>query len=395
MSKSGGPENSQQSGDQSKSSLVETEEELHAQKVCRIIVAKLKDNEEWRTYATNCIEPILELEKGKLGQESDKKSDKDDSDGNIFDDDFIRSDFGAESNPNYQDQEPTKLSQEEEEDHHKFVQKIQECFSSKLLSGADKKSPTSGDFIDDNERDRKQKQFLSMGPLDEKIRTSLSDLSEEAHFAQRRDRSCSNEGFDLPPLPDLDDNKDLSSGGDLDGILNVNYQSNELTTKNVNFYPDEENDEEGIDDDKDSDNQFIIENVSTQNQAPSSMFEANEGDDLERDDDKLEQDLFKNFENYEADILREMKEALKEEIDDFASGTMPNYTDADLEAEIIVKSKGGSQIKDFDEYNSIFDKMEAEDNDDSLMPALGSDLQTGEIPQTMEDIENDFFGVVI
>lgn len=96
--KSGGPENSQQSGDQSKSSLVETEEEIHAQKVSKIVVAKLKDNEEWRAYATNCIEPILELEKGKLGHESEKKSEKDDSNGNIFDDDFIRSDFGVENN---------------------------------------------------------------------------------------------------------------------------------------------------------------------------------------------------------------------------------------------------------------------------------------------------------
>lgn len=198
----------------------------------RIIVQKLKDNEEWRTYATTGIEPILELERGKLGHETDKRSDKDkdDSDGNIFDDDFIRSDFGNgnESSPGpYQNQEPTKLSQEEEEDHQKFVQKIQECFSSKLLSGIgpDKKNAASGDFIDDNERDRKQKQFsaLRMGHVDENIRNSLSDLSDDAHFAQRRDRSCSNERFDLPPLPDFDDNKDLTSRNAIDGILTENY----------------------------------------------------------------------------------------------------------------------------------------------------------------------------
>lgn len=68
------------------------------------------------------------------------------------------------------------------------------------------------------------------------------------------------------------------------------------------------------------------------------MFEASPGEDFERDEGKLEQDLFKNFENYEADILREMKEALKEEIDDFQNGIMPNFPQTNLDAEIVVKS---------------------------------------------------------
>jgi hypothetical protein len=37
-----------------------------------------------------------------------------------------------------------------------------------------------------------------------------------------------------------------------------------------------------------------------------------------------------------------MKDALKQEIDDFTSGTLPNYTDADLEAKS--KAVGGSQM---------------------------------------------------
>lgn len=170
------------------------------------------------------MKPAIELEKGKLGQDLDKKSEKDDSNGNIFDDDFIRSDFANEGS--YQNQEPNQLTQEEEEDHHKFVQKIQECFSSKLMAGSDKRK-SSNDFIDDNERARKQKQFsaLRLSGVDENIRNSLSDLSEEPNFNQRRDRSCSNEGlgFDLPPLPDLNDNKDLNGNEE----LTENYQSNE------------------------------------------------------------------------------------------------------------------------------------------------------------------------
>lgn len=94
----------------------------------------------------------------------------------------------------------------------------------------------TGDFIDDNERDRKQKQFSALGPVDENIRNSLSDLSDENNFKPKRDRSCSNEGFELPPLPEIDDNKDLTVGDDQDGILTENYQSNELSSKNLVYF---------------------------------------------------------------------------------------------------------------------------------------------------------------
>lgn len=64
-----------------------------------------------------------------------------------------------------------------------------------------------------------------MTGVDQNIRNSLSDLTEEMDFTQRRDRSFSNEGlgFDLPPLPNLDDNKDLNGNEE----LTENYQSNE------------------------------------------------------------------------------------------------------------------------------------------------------------------------
>lgn len=112
-SKGGAIENSQQSGDQSKSSLVETEEELHNQKVSRIIVLKLKENEQWKTHISNFIEPLVELEKGKLCREEEKLND---SDNNIFDDDFMRSDFGVHDSSSTPSEE-----KEQKDDHKKFV----------------------------------------------------------------------------------------------------------------------------------------------------------------------------------------------------------------------------------------------------------------------------------
>ena len=58
-------EHSQQSGDKS-SSVLETEEELHTQKVSKVIAMYLRENEDWKTYIKECVEPIIELEKGKL-----------------------------------------------------------------------------------------------------------------------------------------------------------------------------------------------------------------------------------------------------------------------------------------------------------------------------------------
>lgn len=46
---------------------------------------------------------------------------------------------------------------------------------------------------------------------------------------EKRERSCSKDKFDLPPLPDLDDNKDLMELDDPDtrGFQNDNYRSND------------------------------------------------------------------------------------------------------------------------------------------------------------------------
>jgi rubrerythrin len=94
-------DDSKQSGDQSKSDLInetENDEEMHIQKVCRVITIVLKDNNDWKRFVTNVLDPILELEKGKLCQqeERDQNSNSSNFDNNIFDDDFING--GAENN---------------------------------------------------------------------------------------------------------------------------------------------------------------------------------------------------------------------------------------------------------------------------------------------------------
>jgi len=54
-------------------------------------------------------------------------------------------------------------------------------------------------------------------------------MTDDELYSKRRDRSYSNEKFELPPLPDLDDNRDLNSGNGHEGFLSSNYQSNENT----------------------------------------------------------------------------------------------------------------------------------------------------------------------
>jgi hypothetical protein len=101
-------DNSQQSGNESKSSeiLIETEEELHTQKICKVLTDNLSNNAEWQTYIKNHLDPILELEKGKLCQDDERE----DSTNNIFDDDFIRSDFGVgTSNENSEEEDGLKF----------------------------------------------------------------------------------------------------------------------------------------------------------------------------------------------------------------------------------------------------------------------------------------------
>ena len=58
------------------------------QKVCRVIVIVIKENQDWHSYVKDKLEPIMQLEKGKLCQDHEGEQDQS-SDGNIFDDDFI------------------------------------------------------------------------------------------------------------------------------------------------------------------------------------------------------------------------------------------------------------------------------------------------------------------
>jgi len=88
-----------QSGEQSKSSeiIIETDEALQEQRVCKCVVTTLGKNTEWNNFCTKKIEPLVELEKGKLGQdeENNNTGSEEGSDSNIFDDDFMRSDFNV------------------------------------------------------------------------------------------------------------------------------------------------------------------------------------------------------------------------------------------------------------------------------------------------------------
>jgi len=107
----------------------------------------LKENKDWISYVESTIQPLIDLEKGKLCQdESRDKSGLDNSDNNIFDDDFMRSDFGmgnmssdpSEENMNLQSitssdgqgENKTNNATEDEEDQRKFFEKITKCFTS-------------------------------------------------------------------------------------------------------------------------------------------------------------------------------------------------------------------------------------------------------------------------
>ena len=125
------------------------------------MVLNLNENQEWLSYVRSSIEPILELEKGKLCQEEERdKSSDNNSDNNIFDDDFMRSDFGLEgSGPNDIEKNGNLLKspekrtegdedEDDENDHQKFFKKMQECFS----SSKSLKTRKSSDHIDIDER---------------------------------------------------------------------------------------------------------------------------------------------------------------------------------------------------------------------------------------------------
>lgn len=164
-------DDSKQSGEQSKSSLInetENDDELHTQRVCRVIVIVLKEHPEWQPFVKNTLEPILELEKGKLCQQSEREKDSNSSafDNNIFDDDFING--GIENNAT---DEP-----DDEDDHHKFFKKMQECFSSQTSRKDEKGRRKSADLIEVGERDSKSKAYAENNDaVKEELRNSLCD----------------------------------------------------------------------------------------------------------------------------------------------------------------------------------------------------------------------------
>ena len=96
--------------------MIETDEEIHQQKIAKVLQEKLVTNQQWQDYVKDHLEPLLEMEKGKLCQEEEK----DDSANNIFDDDFIRSDFGVGTQGSNDDGFAFGKDEEDEEDQKKF-----------------------------------------------------------------------------------------------------------------------------------------------------------------------------------------------------------------------------------------------------------------------------------
>ena len=86
-------EDSRQSGDSGID--LEGDEEVQTQRVCRIVVMNLKDNQQWKEYQNNQLDPLLEMERGKLCQDESRNSGKSGGSSNFLDDDILRDDdFG-------------------------------------------------------------------------------------------------------------------------------------------------------------------------------------------------------------------------------------------------------------------------------------------------------------
>ena len=113
--------------------------------------------------------------------------------------------------------------------------------------------------------------------------------------------------------------------------------------------------------------------------------------DGDGDGDDLERDIFNNFSTFEADILNEMKLA------DKIPGPL---TDDDLSAEIEIKQKdapASTNMADLDKFNTMFDNLEEEDDSEVAIngSSLVDDFALNEITQSIDDIANDFPGVIV
>lgn len=120
------------------------------------------------------------------------------------------------------------VNQDDEEDQRKFFEKITKCFTSNS-QGRNKKGQQ--DIVETNERDIKSSHYtVHVKGLNEGLRASLSDFNDydnvqnDDHQPKKRDRSASNENFGLPPLPSLEENRDLNNQNREDL---ANYKSNE------------------------------------------------------------------------------------------------------------------------------------------------------------------------
>jgi len=85
--------------------------------------------------------------------------------------------------------------------------------------------------VETAERDIKSSHYtVHVKGLNEGLRASLSDFNnydnveEDDHQPKKRDRAASNENFGLPPLPSLEENRDLNNQNREDLS---NYKSNE------------------------------------------------------------------------------------------------------------------------------------------------------------------------
>jgi len=305
--------------------------------VCKVVVLNLNENQEWLSYVRSSIEPILELEKGKLCQDAEErdKSSDNNSDNNIFDDDFMRNDFGLGDGTGSNDIEkvngdllksPEKRTEDDEDpeddekDHKEFFKKMQQCFS----SNTSLKRRQSSDHIDIEERQEKEQAYKTTSSVNADLRAHLSGVDEDhktiKHVPQKRDRSNSNDGFTLPQLPCDEENRDLQNLDNPDFQLD-NYKSNEkheMMFKDVII--EEEDQEELSNFAQKSDRQTSIDinilgidNGGFGRELELDDVDIDLGDDLQRadgatsDDGKHLTNQLKDFDFFGADILSEAK----------------------------------------------------------------------------------------
>lgn len=129
--------------------------------MCRVISIELNNNPKWMSFVKDTLEPLIELERGKLCE--DKNVDNSGStnfDGNIFDDDFLKNPFDNNEVEDKDDNlfdfnNKAESKEDDEDDNHKFFKKIQQCFS----SNPNRNRKNSEDLVDVNEREEKQKSY--------------------------------------------------------------------------------------------------------------------------------------------------------------------------------------------------------------------------------------------